>query len=535
VVSDTSNVLTATTLKASEIFAVPGITVLWVEGQKYITIRFFDSSNTEKGFRLFRKSLTDPWAAIDSVITKAPDANSWKSFADSAVAENKWYSYKVQVYNDSQTAFSLETTVYNYARPKTANSYVITKKGSIPAKPISWVERIGDSLYFPEVAAPGDTEITLVDVSNSMSPQFRAYISPKNIPAGLKGSVVEARVKIGSTGGMFAHRNGYYIVSRDSVIYQYDSTSLSVRDSIMFKTPTLLLSGGVWLIGWLNDSCCLLGKSGSDGFGTTQNARPVHFGLGGIDTFPLSMNWTNLNDGRYQSFLGIWGCYKNMMVFCSNYGGATYNVQDFSLGFTTPKTFSEIIKAPIFSSAQSSVFDTSVVFTTTIIYGGANSIPIGKTLYAFNIADAHSAPDQTYLGRLQDSNFTCGNAKEIQVDNKKKTAYVIGDSGISLYSYSIGPAGARTPAVSRNSALKRLSVSQNARSVCFNIIGAKMQTLQVLNVKGQTVRSINIPAGENFIWNRQDYAGKAIPVGFYIYKIGTLKDGVIAGSLVLTR
>lgn len=62
-----------------------------------------------------------------------------------------------------------------------------------------------------------------------------------------------------------------------------------------------------------------------------------------------------------------------------------------------------------------------------------------------------------------------------------------------------------------------------------------MQSLQVLNVKGQIVHSAAIPTGESFVWNRQDNAGNVVPVGFYIYKIGTMKDGVMAGSMVLMR
>ena len=41
--------------------------------------------------------------------------------------------------------------------------------------PISWVERIGDSLYFPEVASPGDTEISVVDVSDPTNPKEMGF------------------------------------------------------------------------------------------------------------------------------------------------------------------------------------------------------------------------------------------------------------------------------------------------------------------------------------------------------------------------
>jgi hypothetical protein len=528
--SDTSNVLTTTTPKTAFVFVDPRINVSWVEGQKYITVNFFDSSNTEKGFRLFRKSLTDSWAAIDSMVSKAPDTVAWKSFTDKAIADNTWYTYKVQVYNDSQTAFSPETTVYNYVRPKQTKSYTITKKGSIPAKPISWVERIGDSLYFPEIAAPGDTEISVVDVANSLSPQFRGYVSMKNIPGWLKGSVVEARVRIVSD-GIFEHRNGYYVVSRQGTLYQFDSTGFYVRDSIYCGKFS------PWLIGWLNDSLCLIGAPIAGG---TKNvvycAQPIHLGISSIDTFPSSIRWTDDRPGFGPAVYGVWKCFNNRAIFSnsfyydsySNSNSYSYMFYDYSTGNELPFTFNKKVSDTLFGNVQSPIFDTGMAFTTI-------TATKGIALYAFNIADAHSGPGQSYLGKLDDSNFTCGSLKEIQLDTKKHYAYLIGDSGISIYSYSVGPAGVYTPSLSRNAAIKRLAVLQTSRGVCFNIIGAKMQSLQVLNVKGQVVRSAAVSTGDSFFWDRRDNAGKIAPAGFYIYKIGTLKDGVMAGSVVLGR
>jgi hypothetical protein len=521
--SDTSNVLTTTTPNIASVFVAPTINVSWVEGQKYITVNLFDSSTTEKGFRLFRKSLTDTWAVIDSMVSTAPDTFAWKSFTDKAIADNTWYTYKVQVYNDSQTAFSPETTVYNYVRPKQTKSYTITKKGSIPAKPISWVERIGDSLYFPEVAAPGDTEISVVDVANSLSPQFRGYVSMKNIPGWLKGSVVEARVRIVSVDGLFSHHNGYYIVSNLNSIYQYDSATISFLDSVRFDfhySPR-------GFIGWLNDTNLLISLSFINGGFIGQ---PIHFSSKGIDTFPGTISFP---DDIY-GYFSYWGCYNNKVVFwryiydefLPNYLPHTfYYLQDFTSSFTNPLTFSyNIDSVSIFPGGQSPVFDTSIVFTT-----------YNKCLYAFNIADPHSGPSNSYLGKFDDSNFTCGNVKEIQLDSVKHNAYLIGDIGISIYSYSVGPVGVHTPSLSRNAAVKRLAVLQTSRGVCFNIIGAKMQSLQVLNVKGQVVRSAAVSTGDSFFWDRRDNAGKMVTAGFYIYKIGTLKDGVMAGSVVLGR
>jgi hypothetical protein len=545
--SDTSNVLTATTLKESEIFAAPGITVVWIEGQKFFGIRFFDSSNTEKGFRLYRKDLIEPWDSIDSIVTQAPDTAGWKSFADSAITDNKWYSYKVQVYNDSQEIFSPETTVYNYVPPKKTKSYVMTKRGSIPAMPISWVERIGDSLYFPEVAAPGDTEISVINVSNSSAPLFKGYVDPKNMPAWLNGSVVEARVTIPSTGKLFAHRNGYYIVSHDSTIYQYDSATLTVHDSIIVS-PGLSVylydvsSLDFSLIGWLNDSCSLVEMTFWTGSGDMHHVWPLHFNAGGIDTFPRSMSWIRITvNGEADWSQTTWGCINNIAVYRSSWvylrsysQSDTYIFQDFSNSFTKPLTFSETVSAPLFSIGQSPVIDTSVVFTSTKI--NVFDISKGYAFYAFNITDAHSGPSASFLGKIADSSYKGGPVKEILVDENRKSLYVIGDSGISIYTYLIGPpAGVRNPSISRNSPLKRISVTQCSRGVSFSIIGAKMKSLQILNSKGQIIRSANIPASETFVWNRRDNSGTAVPVGFYIYKIGTLKDGIVAGSMVLAR
>jgi hypothetical protein len=425
-------------------------------------------------------------------------------------------------YNDSQTAFSPETTVYNYVPPKKTKSYVMTKMGSIPAKPISWVERIGDSLYFPEVAAPGDTEITVVDVSDNSSPKFMGYVDPKNIPVWLKGSMVETMEKLVSD-GIFAHRNGYYIVSRGNTVFQYDSASLNIRDSIAISINNEIIN----FIGWVNDSCSLV-RFVSTVFTRVieYKATILHIGSDGIDTFPSTISWINERFMGLSSGTEPWGCYNKIAVFSDN--NYNYNIYDFSADFSTPQMFSKNSKAQLFGGVQSRVFDTSVVFTST----GTNY----RTLYAFDITDAHSGPTQSYLGKFEDSNFTCGNVKEIQVDTRENRLYVIGDSGISIYTYIIGqPLSVRHPVVSHNSPIKRISVSQTSRGISFSIIGAKMQSLQVLSAKGQIIRSATFPAGETIVWNRRDNSGMAVPVGFYIYRIGTVKDGVIAGSIVLVR
>ena len=252
------------------------------------------------------------------------------------------------------------------------------------------------------------------------------------------------------------------------------------------------------------------------------------------------MSWTNSSTAHSAWSQTTWGCSNNIVTYRSqswlSIGGSTftYIYQDFSADFTKPLTFSEIVSGPLFGRGQSPVIDTSVVFTTEIIYVNGN--PAGHALCAFDIRDAHSGPDNSYLSKLADSSYKGGTVKEILIDESRKSLYVIGDSGISIYSYEIGPPpGIRNPVISRNSPSKRLRITQSSRGVCFNIIGTKIQSLQVLDAKGRIVRSVEIPAGETFVWNRRDNSGTAVPVGFYIYKIGTVKDGVLAGSMVIVR
>jgi hypothetical protein len=516
--SDTSNVLTVTTPAEPEVFTAAIIAVSWVEGRNYISIQFYDSSTVENGFRLFRKTPNNSWMIIDSIISASPDSHGMREFRDSSLLGNMWYSYKVQTFMGDQVLFSPETTVYNYVAPQKNKSYVFSKKGSIPAHPISWIEKIGDSLFFPEIKSPGDTGISIINISDPMNPLFMSYITPLNLPANLKNTPVGARMKLNYLG----HESGYYLTYGVAGFFQFDSTSLFLRDSIgiyysAYATPSF--------IGWLNDTCGFfqLGRDQRYAF----SAQPIHFGIGGIDTFSTSMTWhtSPLSQIGWKQF---WGCYNNKAVVTSLNGG-DYSLIDFSADFNKPLFFSCSVQGQEALVAESMVLDTSIVFALFMINGS------GITLSAFDIADAHFGPNQSILGKLADSTFSDRSIKKIIVDTQKKNLIVFGETTLAMYSYSREMAGVKKsnhgPALPSN----RFLLSRSSCGVRFALIDRKLIGLQIFNIKGRCVRTMNSHTDGTVVWDGKDSNGAPVPAGCYIFKLAAKDGGLISGSILMVR
>ena len=182
-ISDTSNILSVKTLSKMYFFKVPKIKVTWIEGHQSINITYFDSCTMEKGFKVFKRELPGNWTLVSDEKSNNPDSIGWREIVDRTAKANSWNSYKVQAYNDSQQVFSPETTIYNYMSPPKNKSYSIFKLSKFPANPISWIEKVGDSLYFPEIVLTGDTQIAVINISNPSSPQFISYLKFDAIPA----------------------------------------------------------------------------------------------------------------------------------------------------------------------------------------------------------------------------------------------------------------------------------------------------------------------------------------------------------------
>lgn len=88
----------------------PGqIKLKWIEDSANIRIDFYDSSSNEKGFRIYRSHNDSAIIEIMSIDSSLSNDTGWVTVLDSNVTLNGWYSYKIEVFNDS----SSKSKIYN--------------------------------------------------------------------------------------------------------------------------------------------------------------------------------------------------------------------------------------------------------------------------------------------------------------------------------------------------------------------------------------------------------------------------------------
>jgi hypothetical protein len=538
VLSDTSNILSVKTPSLLAAIKQPTISVLWAES-KPITITFMDSSTNEKGFRLFRQINDGTWIAIDSqVSTKSTETGS-KFFKDSLTIPSTWYRYKVQVYNDSGSLFSSDTAVYTYISPVKNFRYSIDLLATFPAFAKSWMERVGDSIYFPETKPQGNIGISILDISKISSPRFAGYLDTAIIPASIKFSTVGARIACGDTFDYLAKRSGFILVhkffglgpSAYSKLYVLD-TAMQVRDSM--QLPTTYSSARV--AGILDDSCYLVDFNQYLLFsrpGYSSNLlQPVRFASGKIDTFPVSTQIIQEGHAGYFRTDRFWGVYSKKAVisrieYSNTIPSSSYVVTDFAFGYSHPLSFLCMVPETLFS-ANSPVFDTSISFSCV-----PNSPGTGATIYAFDIANAHSGPTSAYLGKFVDSGFRGTGINNMLIDTGKKVLVLAGDSTISFYSYSRVSNAVKHGAFNYLLNHDKIKISMAHSFVEFNGLSEQATGISIIDLKGRVVSQIPVSGKKKIVWNKLASNGGKASAGCYIAHVNCSGRFLDAGTFIL--
>jgi len=511
------------------IFVIPAIRVVRIESDKTIDVHFLDSCNLEKTFRLYRKSINGAWVVLDSQTNCSPDSMVWRVFHDKTPIANTWYSYKVQAYNTTLLAFSPETTVYNYVQPDNNQKYTISLLSSIPANPVSWVERLGDSLFFPERQSTGDTQIAVIDISKPQSPQFKSRFKQNEVPTKLKNSIIDARIKLHPGNVFFKALKGYYLIFADSTLYQYDSTTQQYRDSIKFTTNYASFAG------IMSDSCFLLGCHYSDGMAGVSFIKPVSYSKGGFNILYDSLSWYNVGMiiGRRQG--ACLGCFEKKVVINMVVGGYTpvysYYFYDFSSGYTNPLLFksSEDTIQRIILNNSNPIFDRKTgLFYTKIYYQNVLSI------YAIDLSNAYCGYNNN-LGMLVDSTFKSFLIISSILDTLKKQLIISGDSTISIYSYTKSAVGINSPKNKTNHNSNKISVIQSFHGINFIHSFNQQMYLEIFDVKGRIIRQIISLPHKPLFWDKRDINNRPVALGVYFFKIHSKGNTRYSGSLIITQ
>jgi hypothetical protein len=539
--SDTSNIVSIMLPPASLVLKQPRILISWAEAAP-ILINYYDSSTTEKGFRLYRKQIAGNWVVIDSQTSGTPGDIGWKTFRDSLTLPNSWYSYKVQTYNDSNSLFSFDTAVFTYVTPKTTNKYSINYLSVFPALVNSWIEKFGDSLFFPEVKPLGGSGISIINISQPSIPVFAGYLDTLNLPASLKGSPVAARIAfngkydylVKQPGLFLAHRpGGMYPSLTNSKIFKFDTTLMPL-DS--FPLSNSYHSAKV--IGAFNDSVYLLAfePNNASGFSLFNSTYfgPVLFKSGKIDTFPVALTLQSGGQMMHYASWQNWGSHDKMAAFY-NYSSDSrpfysYVQLDFSNGYSNPMLFSYPDSITPFSSPVSPVFDSNIVITCAMNYPNT-----GISIYAYDIRNAHSGPNKTFLGKFVDAGFHGRQINKIIIDTLKKYVLVTSDSAISFYSYLAGPNNIHNGKTKLVTWVDKLKIVENNSNIEIQGISKQVMFVSIVDIKGRAIRVLANSGKNTLLWDKRNTSGCKIACGYFIALIHANDHFNYAKSFVIEK
>ncbi len=174
---------------SKKIFLPVKIDDLGYDAASHATILHFqDLSNTEKGYRIYRGKTGDSLSLIGELRTGDSLITGPLTYTDREnLREYEYYSYRVEIHNDSQSQKSSVSRAFTFNLPALVKSWphIIkfgTELGGIPVKywvanPMireSWALKSGDSILIRETGAP-DSSYSLLDVSDPKVPLFKGY------------------------------------------------------------------------------------------------------------------------------------------------------------------------------------------------------------------------------------------------------------------------------------------------------------------------------------------------------------------------
>ena len=275
---DTSNSMQAATMP--DTFRKPYPSVVWdYTNSISAQVAFFDYSNCEIGYRIYRDDgVNSAFSLVATIISANPDTTGGIAWNDNTVSLNKWYNYKVAVYNSDSSILSDSVPAYTFHSVQMNTAVAFQKLSTFPVSLSGWSAKAGDSIIFKENSSPA-AKYSVVNVKDPVNPKFVGYIDsaallsyplqtliPAFLKFGVYNSVSRTRaiqctnkmlVSSGNGVTMYLIQNGN-LVSVDSIELSSWMTMqqmLLLNDSLLAITADSSYSSSrtVWLDGFLVD------------------------------------------------------------------------------------------------------------------------------------------------------------------------------------------------------------------------------------------------------------------------------------------
>ncbi len=537
--SDTSNFLSATTFDTEISFYVPlrpyNLT------PTSLTLNFFDSCTIEKGFRLHTKQNNDDWKITDSINSKNPtniDTLQFILYPD----EKTCITYKIEAYNHTSSVFSPESTIYFFGQ-KEDFQYHFKKLATIPAKPISWVERLGDSLYFPEIVSDNDTQIAIINISEEKTLSFSGYLDISNIPNYINNSSVGIRVGNSSMKNFTANVGDFYYTFSNNHIYKYDSQNLidSMDFSFLLETEWDQLTNCNYN-GIINDST-LVFSIGSKQPSLQPYYKYSHsYIITSSNTSFTSNSSSNIFSWSYSTVTGA-GAPKNFgYIYGINNSAITYVIGSSQQGYTDFKyhysnflnNFDSLPYNFIYSKKDNPY---SGYNNGTKIANFERNYLLKHSINQYYICDfTDPLQDINYnYGTFHDSLIGTTNLNSVLIDSITSKIYFIQTGGLTVLSYEKGDVGINKDLTNTvNNFKKDIDIRTLSNNVQINFNIPINGSICIYNALGKKVFSSLVNNKTSFIWDKKNNSNTSVPSGFYCIKIKD-KNFQISKSLVITN
>ena len=503
--ADTSNVDSAriTPVPFDSIFVAPqNYSVLWFAMFNAVGIGFFDSSNVETGYRIYRSTNFGSFEMIKDLISSTPSTTGYLSYMDSTISSKTWYTYYVVEYKGQQTLSSDTDIVFTFnvdsmKRDSPKKCTLLDKIGSFPINYGTWSLKSGDTIVFNESNAP-DSTFSIIDVSIPSQPKF----------AGLGKSGAAVIFYYPSKRALYSYTKGDYVFkpTGDSLsCYKYHSGTMQNLSAINIGRTVLPPCG------FLSDTVLIVPNLIDTGYGRFGSVSYLWAGEVLFKNNTLSYSKEEL-------------VYKNS---CGPQSSCDYSyIPALASGVLYQGRLFVGIPGGSGMIQTMEIFD----FNYPIPPKTVLSVNYYNDLTFFDIQSLSNGISLDAPALAADSHWINSKARSILIDTVKNLAFVLSDSVLSIYNCHI-VTGISNNFFFKPPSLQFLRIGQekgNSGCIIFLPRHSHPVDVSIFTMSGRLAYRFTNVSGESITWRRGNKTG--------VYLIKTVIDGQeYSAKTILTK
>lgn len=523
--TDTSAIIRITTLEYDTILKRPQLSAVWNEPLQVCSLTIGDLTAGENGYYIERKTPFTEWQLLAELRSTTPEQLETIHYRDKDAPRNMSVTYRATVFLGTHFNASFEKTVVTlYSPPPPDTSYTFTLLYAFPVQKPAWIERVGDSLYYPERKSENSVHIGVLNIADMNAPRFEAFISPAEVEQRSTSLRLKLRCRYHTdTATVFngidldiVSNSRYTLVASQNVIHCYDSNTDSLIGSIETEDrhPEIIA---------FSDSST---ASVIDGNGYTWYIRlltvtpsSLQFGSSYLLYMEVQSVVTVRAGGYvdYNTRVGIRETIGDTLFITYGQGTTPRRWLYYCRLLVNPAegSITELVRSGAdyqepFDAPFSFAVDEHIVFG--YLLDAADST---VNLYALDIRDRNINPANRFVSTFSDQNYQGGAVNSMYLDTVRQHLYLVGERGVFIYRYQKNGSGVRTaPSVADISATSlRIRYAPDLLTINGNF--GPSDRLAIYDLGGRLVRTLQPARYGTAFWNKKAENGKRITGGRY--------------------